>query len=101
MSTYPDAGPVLFGKARRAVLSLLFLRPDESFYLREIVRRTGSATGSVQRELQLLMQCGILRRDRHRFYQANSGSPIYEPLKQLVIRTIGLNERLRAALSPL
>ncbi|HEY8746755.1 MAG TPA: nucleotidyltransferase domain-containing protein [Tepidisphaeraceae bacterium] len=69
------------------------------FYLREIIRRTGCGTGAVQRELKLLTESGILRRDRHRFFQANSGSPIYGPLKQIVIRTVGLGDRLRSALS--
>src|SRR5882762_7389687 len=93
-----DIGTVLFGSTRRAILAMMFLRPGESFYLREIVRRSGRGTGAVQRELKLLSECGILRRDRQRFYQANVDSPIYEPLKQLVIRTIGLGDRLRTAL---
>lgn len=59
-----EPGGVLFGSTRQAILALTFLRPDESFYLREIVRRTGCGTGSVQRELALLTGCGILRRDR-------------------------------------
>jgi predicted nucleotidyltransferase len=101
MITGADPGSILFGRTRQAVLALTFLRPDESFYFREIVRRTGSGTGPVQRELKLLTDSGILRRDRHRFYQANPASPIFEPLKQIVIRTIGLADRLKAALSPL
>jgi predicted nucleotidyltransferase len=95
-----NPGSILFGSTRQAILALTFLRPDESFYLREIVRRTGCGTGSVQRELKLLTGSGILRRDRHRFYQANPNSPIYEPLKQIVIRTIGIGDRLRGALHP-
>src|SRR5882724_1998814 len=94
-----DPGTILFGSTRQSILAMMFLRPGESFYLREIVRRSGRGTGSVQRELRLLTDCGILRRDRQRFYQANPDSPIYEPLKQIVIRTIGLGDRLRAALS--
>jgi len=93
-----DPGSILFGSTRQSILAMMFLRPGESFYLREIVRRSGRGTGSVQRELKLLTDCGILRRDRNRFYQANVDSPIYEPLKQLVIRTIGLGDRLRTAL---
>jgi len=96
-----NPGSILFGRTRQAILALTFLRPDESFYLREIVRRTGCGTGSVQRELKLLTECGILRRDRQRFFQANPKSPIYEPLKQLVIRTVGLGERLRNVLQPI
>src|SRR6185503_7455018 len=38
-----DPGTVLFGKTRRRVLGLLFGRPDESFYDRDIVRRSGAA----------------------------------------------------------
>jgi predicted nucleotidyltransferase len=95
-----DPGNILFGRTRQAILALTFLRPDESFYLREIVRRTGCGAGAVQRELKLLTEAGILRRDRHRFFQANSLSAIFEPLKQIVVRTVGLGERLRAALTP-
>src|SRR5579871_5315131 len=80
-------GNVLFGRTRRAILSLTFLRPDETFYLREIIRRTGCATGAVQRELRLLTEAGILCRDRNRFFRANSASPVFEPLKQLVVKT--------------
>jgi len=93
-------GNILFGRTRRALLALTFLRPDESFYLREIVRRTGCGTGAVQRELKLLTEAGILRRDRQRFFQANAQSPLFEPLMQIVVRTVGLGERLRSALSP-
>src|SRR5579859_7292992 len=94
-----DPGNILFGRTRQAILALTFLRPDESFYLREIVRRTGCGAGAVQRELRLLSVSGILRRDRHLFFQANPLSPVFEPLKQIVIRTVGLGERLHAALS--
>jgi predicted nucleotidyltransferase len=51
---------VLFGKAQQAVLGLLFGRPDESFYVREIVRATRVGQGAVQRELQRLAEAGII-----------------------------------------
>ena len=93
-----DPGDILFGSTRQAILALTFLRPDESFYLREIVRRTRCGTGAVQRELKLLTDCGILRRDRQRFFRANPDSPIFQPLQQIVVRTAGLGDRLRNAL---
>ena len=39
-SEYPPEriAAALFGKTRRCVLALLFGRPDESFYLREVAR---------------------------------------------------------------
>ena len=48
-----DPGTALFGKTRRRVLGLLFARPDESFFVREIVRRSGAAQGAIARELNL------------------------------------------------
>jgi uncharacterized protein len=51
---------VLFGKAQQVVLGLLFGRPDESFYVREIVRATRVGQGAVQRELQRLAETGSL-----------------------------------------
>lgn len=53
----------LFGKARRADLSLLYSHADESFYLRQIARTTGIGLGPVQRELKNLTDTGIIIRD--------------------------------------
>jgi predicted nucleotidyltransferase len=98
MVSIPDPAAVLFGRTRRGILSLLFTRPDEGFYLREIVRRTGGGIGAVQRELGQLTECGIVRRDEGRFFRANSDSPIYGALKDIVVRTMGVGDVLRRAL---
>jgi uncharacterized protein len=92
----------LFGKTRNAVLSLLFGHPDESFYIREIVRMVGSGPGSVQRELDILGRAGILRRTtrgRHVFYRADPQSPIFEEIRSLMLKTAGGVEILARALS--
>lgn len=93
----------LFGKARRAVLALLYAHPDESFYLRQIARIAGAGQGSVQRELRRLLEAGVilrLERGRQVYYQANRGCPIFGELQGLVVKTAGLAEVLRTALSP-
>ena len=77
---------VLFGKSRRAVLSLLYANVDESFYLRQIVRATSIGLGAMQRELKLLTDAGILRRTikgNQVYYQANCELPIFPELKRL------------------
>jgi uncharacterized protein len=97
-------GSVLFGKNRRAVLGLLYTHPDQSFYLRQIVRAAGGGMGAVQRELQELTRAGIVRRsvrDKQVYFQANSDCPVFAELKALVIKTIGVADVLRAALTPL
>ena len=78
---------VLFSKSRRAVLSLLYGHPDDSFYLRQIVRATGAGLGPIQRELKQLTAVGILCRTvkgNQVYYQANPNSPVFPELKNLI-----------------
>lgn len=77
----------LFGKARRAILSLLYSDDGQAFYLRQIARITGIGLGPVQRELKQLTDAGIIQRNVQRrqvYYQANAESPIYKELKSII-----------------
>lgn len=94
----------LFGKTRRAVLSLLYGRADEEFYIRYILRSVSVGHRSVQRELKRLAEAGILRRTargRQVYYQANRDSPIFPELKSLITKTAGVGDILLNALAPL
>jgi len=107
MSTAPykeDISQTLFGKTRRAVLSLLYSHVDEAFYLRQIVRVAGVGLGAVQRELKLLSDAEIIQRivrGRQVYYQANPQCPVFEELKALVIKTVGIAAIVQVALAPL
>lgn len=95
---------VLFGKTRRAVFSLLFGHTDESFYLRQIARRTNVGMGALQREVKLLSDAGIIRRSvqgKQVYYRANPDCPIFEELKRLVVKTFAVSDVLRTGLSEL
>jgi predicted nucleotidyltransferase len=97
-------GSALFGKTRRCVLGLLYARPDEAFYLRQITREVQAGQGAVQRELQRLADAGILLREaraRETYYRANRACPIFPELHGLALKTVGLADVLRAALHPL
>ncbi len=101
---HKNLSSALFGKARRVVLALFFSRPDESFYLRQIVRMTGLGQGAVQRELKRLTEAGIITRvDRGRQvdYQVNRACPLFDELRSLITKTAGLADVLRKALAPL
>ena len=94
----------LFGKVRRVLLALFYSRPDEAFYLRQIVRVTGGGQGAVQRELKQLSRAGIIteyRQGRMVYYRANRDCPIYEELHRLMTKTAGLADVLRESLEPL
>ena len=99
-----DLSSTLFGKTRRAVLSLLYSHADESFYLRQIARSAGGGLGAIQRELKQLSDVGIIQRTVHGkqvYYQANRKCPIFKELKGLVVKTMGVGDVLRAKLAPL
>lgn len=99
-----DLAEWLFPKARREVLGLLLASPEQRWHLREIVRRTGCAVGTVRREVEGLSAAGVLRRTRDGnrvYYQANPICPIYPELRGLVLKTVGLADVLRQALAPL
>ena len=99
-----EPGAVLFGKTRRLVLGWLLGHPDEEFYLRQIVRRTGASQGGVQRELAMLTKSGLIVRradGRQVYYRADTESPIYPELRSLLAKTTGMTEVLRESLAPL
>jgi len=95
---------VLFGQTRRAVLSLLYGHADEEFYLRQIIRAAGIGQGTVQRELERLVGAGLVRRRQHGrqvYFQANPDNPVYQELRGMLLKTAGVADVLRGALTPL
>src|SRR3954471_5389423 len=88
------AGNVLFGKARGAVLGLLYGHPDEAFYYRQITRQLSHiSAGTLQRELDTLWQLGLIERSmvgKQIFYKANVKHPIFPELRALVEMTVGI-----------
>ena len=100
----PQLVEVLFGAYRRQILALLLLRPDESFYVREIGRLTGVPAGSLHRELKLLSDAGLLQRSaagNQVRYQVDRACPIREELAGIFRKTAGLADVLREALAPI
>jgi predicted nucleotidyltransferase len=95
---------LLFGTVRRDVLSLLYGRPEERFYLREIQRLIGAGIGPVQRELQQLTDAGLISRQQrgnHVYFSANRDAPIFGELQAILSKTTGVADVLRVALRPL
>jgi predicted nucleotidyltransferase len=94
----------LFSKVQQRVLGLLFVNPDRSFYTNEIVRFVDSGIGVVQRELEKLAASGLVTTQKignQKHYQASRDTPIFEELRGLMLKTVGLSDILRIALRPL
>lgn len=94
---------ILFGKTRQAVLALLFERPEQSYYLRELARQTGISPGALQHELAQLQKADLIERsqDGNRItYRANTAHPIFTDLQSIVRKTCGLPAQIKVALQP-
>ncbi len=94
----------LFTETQQRVLGLLYGNVERSYYVNEILRHANVGIGSVQRELARLEASGLVTVSRvgnQKHYQANSESPIFEELRSIVIKTFGLNDVMREALSPI
>jgi predicted nucleotidyltransferase len=105
-SHQPSAGlaNALFSKVQQRVLAVLFGNPGRSFYANEIIALAGSGTGAVQRELAKLAAVGLVtvrRQGNQKHFQANAVSPVFGELRGIVLKTFGLADILRSALSPL
>ena len=94
----------LFSKSQASILGLLYGRPDESYYFRQIVTQSGLGVGHVQRDLESLSTAGIIERTRkgqHVYYRADARCPIYQELRSIITKTIGPAAVLRDVLDPL
>lgn len=106
MGTMPQAvglSNALFSKVQQRVLALIFGHPERSFYTSEIVRAVRSGVGAVERELSRLQHSGLVTVERignQKHYRANRDAPIFEELRGLVVKTVGLAEPIRRSFQP-
>ena len=92
----------LFPEARAEILRCLFADPSKEMFLRELARQSGMALRTIQQEVEKLESLGLLirRQDGNRVYwKANVENPIFPELRSLAIKTSGLPEQVRNALS--
>lgn len=88
----------------RAILTQLYGRPDQEFYLRELARSTGTAPSSLQRDLAALTRAGIIlrtARGNQVYFRANRACPVFAELRGLVVKTFGVAEILKEGLHAL
>lgn len=100
-STLADA---LFSSTQQRVLSLLFGQPGREFFVSELIALADCGRGSVQRELAKLAGSGLAvvsQVGNRKYYRANSESSLFDEICGIVRKTIGVEESIRAALSPL
>ncbi len=102
MRTAPPAYLPLFrSELQVRLLGLLLLEPAGAWTVEKLARTLAAPPPSVHRELHRALDAGLLERDEetrpHR-YRAARDSPLHDPLRTLLERTVGLEEELRALL---
>jgi predicted nucleotidyltransferase len=93
----------LFSPVQKRVLGLLYGQPERRFQSAELIRLAGSGTGAAHRLLTRLAAAGlvkVMRTGNQKHYQANRDSPVFDELHRLIVKTTGLADPLRQALTP-
>lgn len=92
----------LFNKTKQKVIGVLFSQPERRLHLREIARIANVTPSTIQKELLLLSQVGILNKEyqgNQTLYSPNQESPIFDELLNLSHKTFGIADLIRSALS--
>ncbi|MBU3964200.1 nucleotidyltransferase domain-containing protein [Patescibacteria group bacterium] len=90
-----------FTKNQTLILGILFNHPEKSYYLREIGRLVGKEPGVFQKDINKLVESGILTseyRAKSRFFALNKLHPLYKEYKSIFFKTIGAEGQLKLIL---
>jgi predicted nucleotidyltransferase len=85
-------------KARIEILKLFLFNPEKRYYMRQISKLSEQSIRGVQREIEKLKNIDLLEESiegNRNYYQVNKDCPIYEDLKRIFLKTVGLGETLR------
>jgi predicted nucleotidyltransferase len=96
-----DVRTLISSKTRIEILKILALNPESTFNINELSRRTGFSLRGVEKELKNLLTGGILRREvsgNQHLYQLDQLCPIYQEIKAIITKTVGLTELVKQAL---
>lgn len=80
------------------ILNLFFKDPEKEYYFREIAKSLNKEPSYYQRYLDNLVEDKILldeRRGNMRFFRLNKEHHLYEEIKSIVSKTVGLENELK------
>ncbi len=89
-------------KIRQDLLTLFFTNPSQKYYLRELQRQLGYSAGSIRRELLKFQKDDLFNTQmvgNLLYYSLNTKHPLFQELKMIVSKTVGVEGRLRNTLS--
>ena len=92
---------LLSSRARIEILKLFLFNPENRYYQRQISNLTGQSIRAVQREVKKLEDAGLIKINEEGnriYYKINRTSPIFEELKRIFFKTVGIAEVLKKEL---
>lgn len=105
MRTQPPAiAPFFRSQLQARLLAALLLSAADEIGVTELRDRLGASRSGINQELGRLLDAGILERrmvGRAALYRPADDSPLVEPLRLLVQRTVGVEPELRRVLGPI
>ncbi len=84
---------LMISKVRVLVLQLFFTNPKEKYYVREMSRLIKVEINALRRELERLLNCGLLRKEERGnriYYFLNPRYIFYQELERMIAKTTGL-----------
>ena len=89
-------------KIRQDLLALFFTNPSQKYYLRELQRMLGYSAGNIRRELLRFQSDNLFSTQKTAnllYYSVNTEHPLFEELKSIIAKTVGVEGSLRKSLS--
>lgn len=91
---------IITSKARRAVLKLFFQSPQDTYYLRDIVRRTDEEVNAIKRELDIMVEGKVLESERRLnkiFFRLNKNYIFYDEFLRIFAKTSRIASLIKEA----
>lgn len=96
-----DLFKIIKSKTRENILKLYFSDPQKKYYLRQLEKILEIPVGNIRRELLSLHNFGLFKKEpagNQVYYYLNQEAALYNDLKNIVFKTIGIEGELKKAL---
>jgi len=88
----------MISRVRVKLMELFFLHPEELYYVREITRLVKEEINAVRRELDKMLEYGLLKseeRGNRLYYNLNRKYVFYSELQRMIAKTTGIGLKIR------
>ena len=96
-----DISKIFKSKTRKELFRLYFTNPEQEYYLRELERILRTPVSMIRKELTRLEEDGLFlsrKRGNLMYYLLDQSYPLFEELKSIVFKTIGIQGSIRKIL---